>query len=140
MEQPVDINIGGIQHAGIPVANIRVSEAFYGKLGFENVMEAPFDFNNDKGTAIMMQRGNIIIELYEFPGEALTEIRKRKDGHIDHIAFDVPDIDTTFTAIKEAGFNVIEDAPVFLQFRKSGCRYFNITGPDGERLEFNQIL
>jgi lactoylglutathione lyase len=27
-----------------------------------------------------------------------------------------------------------------LPFWKNGCKYFNITGPDGERLEFNQIL
>ena len=39
-----------------------------------------------------------------------------------------------------AGFKVIEEAPVFLPFWKNGCKYFNITGPDGERLEFNQIL
>ena len=87
MEQSIDINIRGIQHAGIPVTNIRASEAFYGKLGFVNVMEAPFDFNATQGTAIMMQRGNMIIELYQFPGAAVTEIRNRKDGHIDHIAF-----------------------------------------------------
>jgi lactoylglutathione lyase len=52
----------------------------------------------------------------------------------------VADIDETFATVKEAGFKVVEDAPVFLQFWKNGCRYFNITGPDGERLEFNQIL
>ena len=23
---------------------------------------------------------------------------------------------------------------------KNGCKYFNVLGPDGERLEFNQIL
>jgi lactoylglutathione lyase len=70
----------------------------------------------------------------------LAEIGKRRDGHIDHIAFDVADIDETFATVKEAGFNVVEDRPVFLQFWKNGCMYFNITGPDGERLEFNQIL
>ena len=31
-------------------------------------------------------------------------------------------------------------AKVFLPFWKNGCNYLNITGPDGERLEFNQIL
>jgi lactoylglutathione lyase len=27
-----------------------------------------------------------------------------------------------------------------LAFWSKGCKYFNILGPDGERLEFNQIL
>jgi lactoylglutathione lyase len=52
----------------------------------------------------------------------------------------VSDIDEAFIELKNAGFNVIEEAPVFLPFWKNGCRYFNITGPDEERLEFNQIL
>jgi lactoylglutathione lyase len=74
------------------------------------------------------------------PKKELTAIKKRKDGHIDHIAFDVDDIDLTFHTLKNEGFDVLEAAPVFLPFWKNGCKYFNIKGPDGERLEFNQIL
>jgi len=140
MEKSVQLSIRGSQHVGIPVTDIRRSESFYAKLGFVNVMEAPFDYHGETGTCIMMQRDNMIIELYQFPASELEMIKNRKDGHIDHIAFDVADIDATFAAVKNAGFNVIEEAPVFLHFWKNGCRYFNITGPGGERLEFNQIL
>ena len=87
-----------------------------------------------------MQQGNMVIEIYQMPESELNEIRKRKNGHIDHIAFDVTDIDEAFSEMKSAGFTLIEKAPVFLCFWKNGCRYFNIIGPDGERLEFNQIL
>jgi catechol 2,3-dioxygenase-like lactoylglutathione lyase family enzyme len=134
------INITGIQHIGIPVTNITNSQAFYERLGFTNVMEAGFDEKGERGTCVMMQRGNMIIELYQLPESGLDAIRSRKNGHIDHIAFDVPDIDAAFFTIKQAGFNVIEPEPVFLQFWAKGCKYFNITGPDNERLEFNQIL
>jgi len=103
-------------------------------------MSAGFDFDGGKGSVAMMQQGSIIIELYQMPEKELAEIKSRKNGHIDHIAFDVSDIDEAFIAIKNAGFSVIEDAPVLLPFWKKGCKYFNITGPDGERLEFNQIL
>jgi lactoylglutathione lyase len=103
-------------------------------------MEAPFKHGEEKGTCVMMQRGNMIMELYQLPDSALAEIRSRGNGHVDHVAFDVSDIDETFKVIKEAGFNIVEEAPVFLQFWKNGCKYFNITGPDGERLEFNQVL
>lgn len=129
-----------IQHVGIPVSDISRSQLFYKKLGFENVMEAPFDQDGEKGTCIMMQNGTIVIELYQLPARFLDEIRTRKDGHIDHLAFDVPDINTAFTWIKEAGLQPLEAEPKFLQFWKNGCKYFNITGPDGERLEFNQLL
>jgi lactoylglutathione lyase len=50
------------------------------------------------------------------------------------------DIDQAYRELKDGGFRLIEKAPVFLPFWKNGCKYFNITGPDGERLEFNQIL
>ena len=88
----------------------------------------------------MMQREDMIIEIYQMPEKELGEIRSRKNGHIDHIAFDVGNIDEAFNELKNASFNIIEAAPVFLPFWKNGCRYFNITGPDGERIEFNQVL
>ncbi|WPU94031.1 VOC family protein [Mucilaginibacter sabulilitoris] len=140
MENIINLKINGIQHIGVPVTDIKVSQAFYTRLGFKNAMEAPFTDKGKKGTCIMMQRGNMIMELYQLPQASLAAIRSRGDGHVDHVAFDVSDIDETFSTIKAAGFNVIEEAPVFLQFWKNGCKYFNITGPDGERLEFNQIL
>jgi lactoylglutathione lyase len=140
MEQPVQLFLRGIQHIGLPVTDIKRSEAFYSKIGFAKVMEAAFDYNGDTGTCIMMKRDNMIFELYQLPAFESEKIKNRQDGHIDHIAFDVPDIDVTFSTLKSAGFNVLEEAPVFLSFWKNGCRYFNITGPDGERLEFNQKL
>lgn len=134
------LKINSLQHVGIPVARIDVSERFYNSLGFHKIMEAPFAHPDGEGKAIMMQLEAIVIELYQFPEAALNEIRSRKDGSIDHIAFDVSDIDAAFELLKAAGFAVIEEQPVFLAFWKNGCKYFNITGPDGERLEFNQLL
>lgn len=103
-------------------------------------MQTGFTFNAGNGTVSMMKLNDMIIELYQMPEKELEEIKSRNNGHIDHIAFDVDDIDTTYKSLKEEGFNMMEDQPVFLSFWQNGCKYFNITGPDGERLEFNQIL
>ncbi len=140
MENILNLNLRGIQHVGVPVTNILNSEKFYKKLGFKNVMQAGFQSGTETGTAIMMENSGIIIELYEMPAGRLEEIRQRRDGHIDHIAFDVSDIDQVFKELKRAGINIEDDKPVFLDFWKKGCRYFTAIGPDGERLEFNQIL
>ncbi|MCC8424775.1 VOC family protein [Mucilaginibacter sp. UR6-11] len=140
MEPAINLNIKAIQHIGIPVTNVVMSALFYSRLGFANVMEKQFDHNGEQGICMMMKRDAMIIELYQLPNNALPEIAARKDGHIDHVAFDVADIDEAYSIIKEGGFNIIEPGPVFLQFWTDGCRYFNITGPDGERLEFNQVL
>lgn len=134
------VSINGFQHLGIPVTNLVRSVAFYERLGFENIMTSSFEINGEKGSVSMMKRGNMIIELYQLPEKELAGIKNRNNGHIDHIAFDVDDIDTTFTTLKNNSFNIIEESPVFLPFWNNGCKYFNILGPDGERLEFNQIL
>lgn len=132
--------INHIQHIGLPVTDISNSVTFYQQMGFENVMQSPFQEDGQPGTCIMMKNKTIVIELYQLPEHKLQEIRNRKDGHIDHITFDVDDIDFAFKTLKEASFKIIEEQPVFLPFWKNGCKYFNILGPDNERLEFNQIL
>ena len=136
----MDLKLNHIQHVGLPVTNLETSEEFYRRLGFANVMASGFDYRGGRGSVSMMRRGEMILELYQMPEAQLQEIRGRKDGHIDHIAFDVDNIDETFAALKSEKFAMLEDAPVFLPFWNNGCRYFNIAGPDGERLEFNQIL
>jgi catechol 2,3-dioxygenase-like lactoylglutathione lyase family enzyme len=140
MQQPVTLSLKAIQHVGIPVTDIKVSEKFYTDLGFKNVMQANFTHENERGTCIMMQQGDIIIEIYQMPGKALPAIASRKDGHVDHVAFDVANIDEIFFILKTSGYIIVEDAPVFLKFWDKGCRFFNILGPDNERLEFNQVL
>jgi lactoylglutathione lyase len=95
-------------------------------------MASAFEYNRGKGKVAMMKLNDMILELYEMPENELYEIRSRKNGHIDHIAFDVDDIDETFTELNKASFNILEEQPVFLPFWKNGCKYFNITRPDGE--------
>ncbi|MBI1781819.1 MAG: VOC family protein [Sphingobacteriales bacterium] len=136
----MNIKINHLQHTGIPVTDLKKSETFYEAFGFKNVMSSTFQLNGNTGYVAMMKLNDIIIELYQPPEPELTEIRNRSNGHIDHIAFDVDDIDHTFSVLKQAGYTIMEPAPVFLSFWEKGCKYFNIAGPDGERLEFNQVL
>jgi lactoylglutathione lyase len=138
--KPVKLSITGLQHVGIPVTDLKTSTEFYEKLGFVMVMESPFKYNNESGTCIMMKYGDIMMELYQLPERELPGIKNRTNGHIDHIAFDVPDVDETFSILKEAGCTILEETPTFLNFWKNGCKFFNILGPNGERLEFNQVL
>lgn len=137
----MDLKINHIQHIGIPVSNLQKSIAFYEQFGFKNVMPSTFEIEGEKGGIVaMMQRDTMILELYQMPASHLSEIANRKDGHIDHVAFDVDDIDLTFKTLKENNFTILETEPVFLDFWNKGCKCFNILGPDGERLEFNEII
>ena len=136
----MNLKINHLQHIGLPITNIEVSQAFYEKLGFSAVMQSQFMHQGPPGKVAMMKREKIIIELYQMPEPELSNVKQRKDGRIDHIAFDVDDIEETFHLLKNEGFSIFEEEPVFLNFWEKGCKYFNISGPDGERLEFCQIL
>lgn len=95
---------------------------------------------NDSILVAMMEQKGVIIELYQVTKNEMLELKSRKDGHVDHIAFDVADVEKAFKELSEAGFTIIEEKPVFLNFWENGCKYFAIRGLDGEKLEFNQII
>jgi lactoylglutathione lyase len=89
---------------------------------------------------VKMELKGFVLELYQLVGNELAEVRARADGHIDHFSMDVQDIDRAFEEVRTSGLTTLEDAPVFLPFWDKGVRYFNVRGPDGEKVEFNQII
>ncbi len=135
-------NFKGIQHLGIPVTNLDTSVSFYTRLGFKRILASSVEVpeENDRILVAFMEQKGIVVELYQVTRQARKELITRSDGHVDHIAFDVADVDKAFTELKEANFEMLEDKPVLLNFWERGCKYFAIRGPDGEKLEFNQIL
>jgi catechol 2,3-dioxygenase-like lactoylglutathione lyase family enzyme len=134
-------NLQGLQHLGLPVTNLERSKAFYAQLGFTETMRTDIQAQPEVIQVAMMEHENFTIELYQLGQEDLQEIAKRADGHIDHVALNVLDIEKAYAEIKAAGLEILEDnAPVFLPFWEHGVKYFTVRGPDGEKIEFNQIL
>ena len=133
-------NVHGVQHLGLPVTNIERSKQFYARLGFKVAMSTELPAEGGAIKVCMMELSGFVIEFYQLVGADLAEIGTRKDGHIDHIALDVLDIDRAWAEVRAAGLEPLEDAPVFLPFWEKGVKYFNVRGPDGERIEFNQRL
>jgi catechol 2,3-dioxygenase-like lactoylglutathione lyase family enzyme len=133
-------NLTGPQHLGIPVTDIARSKAFYGRLGFREAMRAELPEGKETVKVAMMELNGFVIELYQLSSKDQPGIRSRKDGHIDHIALDVRDVAKAFVELKAAGLTIVEKEPVFLPFWEKGVRYFNVLGPDGERVEFSERL
>jgi catechol 2,3-dioxygenase-like lactoylglutathione lyase family enzyme len=133
-------NFRGLQHLGIPVTNLERSVGFYSSLGFIRIHSAYVDETGGRVLVAFMEQGGVIIELYQVTEPEREKIRARSDGHIDHIAFDVENVEEAFQELLSAGFEMVEKEPVFLNFWKNGCKYFAVRGPYGEKLEFNQIL
>ena len=133
-------NITGFQHLGLPVTDIEKSKAFYTRLGFSEVMHRELPRDDGAVRVVMMALNGFVLELYQLIGQELEEIRNRQHGHIDHFALDVRDIGAALAAVRSAGLETLEPEPVFLPFWDKGVYYFNILGPDGERIEFNQMV
>jgi catechol 2,3-dioxygenase-like lactoylglutathione lyase family enzyme len=134
-------NLGGLQHLGLPVTNIERSKAFFANIGFKEIMNKDLPGKSENVHVVMIQLDGLTIEMYQLEYEERQMIAKRSDGHIDHIALDVMNINQAYDDIRSAGIEVIEkDAPVFLPFWEKGVSYFTIRGPDGEKIEFNQRM
>ncbi|MBK9122102.1 MAG: VOC family protein [Chloroflexi bacterium] len=133
-------NLRGLQHIGLPVTDIVRSKAFYERLGFVEAMYRELPRRDGIVKVVMMQLDKLTLELYQLCGAELEEVRQRRSGHIDHVALDVADVDAAFRIVLEEGWSPLESEPVFLPFWENGVRYFNILGPDGERVEFNQRI
>jgi lactoylglutathione lyase len=134
-------NLQGFQHLGLPVTNLERSKAFYLNFGFVEGMRTDLPGQVEPVQVAMLAKDGFTIELYQLPGPERQEIGTRQDGHIDHIALNVLDIDKAYAEIKAAGLEILEsDAPVFLPFWARGVKFFTVRGPDGEKVEFNQIL
>lgn len=123
-------NIRGIQHVGIPTADMDKTVAFYEKLGFAVAYRTVLD-----GDPVCFLSGNgITFEAYQ------TADATGKAGAIDHIALDVADIDEALQTITALGFTPIEGGICSLPFWERGVRYFTIAGPNAEKIEFSQRL
>lgn len=124
-------NATGIQHLGIPTAQVDQTIAFYQKLGFEMMWRSgPASPNN----VAFLKLHDLVVETYYEAQPAL------KAGAIDHVAINVKDIEAAFAFCKENGFTLLDQEINFLPFLENGVKFFTILGVNQEKVEFNQAL
>ena len=123
-------HVKGLQHLGLPTKDMEATIAFYKKIGFEIAL----DTENQGDRVVFLEQGNIVIETYESAEVAM------KHGAIDHVCIDVDDIEAVYALAKEEGLDIIDDGIQFLPFWANGVKFFNVLGPNHEKVEFGQIL
>lgn len=75
--------------------------------------------------------------------EQLMEVAKLACADSDtlhNMPFEVTDIAAAFDMVQKMEYPVLEKGICFLPFWQNGVRFFTICGPQGERVEFSQIL
>ena len=122
MSKPMTAFTTDLQHSGMIARDLDETIEFYTKkLGFE--------------VAAFLRYGHLTIETWEGEPAPMTT------GAINHWAFDTPDIEAAFENAKELGLNFKDTEIQHIDsFWEHGIRYFNVYGPNGETIEFCQIV
>ena len=125
-------HVNGLQHLGLPTGALDATVAFYESLGF-TVALSTINPNTGERVCFLTCKG-LCIETYECAEPA------GRAGAIDHLALDVDDVEAAWEAVRAAGYTPLEGDIQFLPFWENGVRFFNILGPNGEKVEFSQKL
>lgn len=129
---PVNVSAysDGLQHIGLPTAEVQKTIDFYQGLGF--TLATRHDINGRDFA--FMKLGNLLIEV--IPNDKPT----MRAGAVDHICLNVTKIEELYKKIKDAGYKMIDQNIVDIAFWEKGARYFFIEGPNKERIEFCEIV
>ncbi|MBQ7181867.1 MAG: VOC family protein [Bacteroidaceae bacterium] len=132
-QKGLDVNAfsAGIQHIGLPTADIEGTIRFYEGLGFEVATRADI---TGRGEFVFVKLGTLFLELIPNDDPAMV------NGAVDHFCLDVKNIETLYQQVKDAGYKIITDGIQDIAFWENGARYFFIQGPNNEKIEFCEIL
>ncbi len=125
----------GLHHIGVMTADLERSMEFYKTIGLTATMTK--DLPNGTRLAFM-RAGSAVIELVK-PADA-SSLAQRGAGIVDHIAFEVKDIDAVISRLREKNiaFAAEKSGDVALFARGSKNIFFD--GPNGEKLELFEEL
>ena len=121
----------------IPVADLRVTTAFYEELGFEFLFYLQEKDGGGRCDAACLALGDWIIKLVQREGWGP---RSARDSHLDHMALDIRCIGQAFASAKASQLELLHDQPQFLPFWQYGVRFFTLRGPDGQKVELSEML
>lgn len=132
MENNFQQYITGLQHIVIPTNDLEATIAFYETFGFQVAFQT---VNEAAGERVAFLRlGDVTVETYENKQAALV------NGALDHVALNVTDIEEVFKMAKEKRLCMLDEEVQFLPFWEKGVKFFTLTGPNKEKIEFSQYL
>ncbi len=134
------IQTKGLLHIGMPVVSTKETIKWYcDYMGFELVYETVYTGHEIAENVAFIRKDGVTYELYEFLGGKEREEVIASPKLIDHIAYEVEDVEAAYAEAKRLGLNIkkeIQDLP----FWENGCRYFMVTTANGDTVEYMQML
>ncbi len=128
--------VTGLAHIGIMTSDMDKSVEFYTEvLGFS--LDHRTSLRDGAVELGFLKVGNCIVELVK-SGDG-SAAKERSAGIVDHIALAVEDVDSLASSLTAKGIRFETDEPMDLDLM-GGSRAIFFHGPNGERLEFFEIL
>ena len=125
-----DFRVLGFGHVGIEVTDLERSRMFYrDMLGFEVVWE----YVNPDYHMLFMGKNGCVVELM-YGG------KPRGDGQVNHLSILVDDVEAARDALLAKGVAFETDILLDADLYPRGEKFTMFRGPDGERLQLEQIL
>lgn len=128
-----DFNVGGINHFGLAVTDLRASQSFFvDTLGFELVGE------DSEYPSVFVANSEMMVTLWRVtdPDNAVPFDRKNNVG-LHHVAFNIDSfsaLDALHAVLSDTPGVVIEFSPELLG--EGPAKHMMIREPSGNRLEF----
>ena len=120
--------VSGLHHIGIAVTNMENSLNFYRELlGFELDFREKSEENLELAFLYHPRKTDVQLELVK--GEEVAA----REGRVNHIAFNVENLDVVLAHLKESGVELITEEPMIVLGGRKKVAFFR--GPDGEKLE-----
>ena len=134
------VKIKGLQHIGILVPDVDAAAGWdTGKSGFRK--KAEFMASGSRVIFVYSPESGVLCEPIERPkGSGEAEEIEQNGGRIDHIAYEVEDLETEFEEAKACGMEIIEGIEQVPEFWENGFAYFLVYSPGGEKVEYCKVL
>ncbi|ATW25132.1 VOC family protein [Candidatus Formimonas warabiya] len=118
-----------IAHVGLTVQDCERSASFYEKVLGCQILD---QFQDARIKVVFLKSGQGTLELIQ---HLTGQPEWRAAGVVDHIAFQVDDVEKETIRLKELGVSLLSDTPREVL---DGKKVIFFSGPDGERLELIQ--
>jgi lactoylglutathione lyase len=114
----------GVHHVGVHVASLERSIAFYEAVFGLRVLER---LSLGAEQLAFLEAGRSRVELIA------NGTASRDTGLVDHLAFEVHELNNWVPRLRELGVRLLDEAPV--EVASLGAHILFCLGPDGERIE-----
>lgn len=133
------VKVKSLQHIGILVPDVQKAAQWYiEKSGFRKKGE--FVASGSKVIFVFSEESKVMCELIQRPeGSKEAEEIKKSGGKIDHIAYEVEDIEKEFQEAQNCGMDIIEGIIQVPEFWENGFEYFLVYSDSGEKVEYCRV-